>query len=529
MFSKTGAFLVPICLLLASCGGVESAPSAPNRVAILPLENLSANPEWEWVGPALQVAVASQFTGSRVARVLTAADRPSADQTRANSVLDGYFTVAGGRLTLRAILRDNASGRNTQVVEFTERAASDLPGFARAVASAIGPPARPVFTTSPNALRDFATALALSRHESRVPLLRRAIESDPVCGPAWTFLARSLAAAGDRAGAMRAAAAALAPDRKLDPIDRAEIRWLAATLGDDRSAAVAARLQLAALLPLDVDFALQAAADALLARRFDAAAGVLEQAVKAEPGNAVLWNELAYARAFAGWRDQALQAAVRCVSLAPAAANPLDTSGEVYHLLGEFAPAAAAFEKAFTLDPAFLGGTTLLKAAEARLRLGDLKAADFLFERFFSEAARGRPDRESLRERWLYFTGRAPRSSLQFTPFADDPAAKVTSLLERREFRAAEPLLRRLGETSLPNTDGPVRILLAWVMMETGRDAEAAGLVHLYPPALLRGHPALVALAWPRELELRARLAQKAGDTAAAGRFRELYRLYGGT
>lgn len=528
MFSKRGRVLAFFCLYFFSCGGGPSFPDRQRRIAVLPLENLSGNPEWEWVGPALQFAVASQFAGSRETYALLAPDRPSADQVRPAAVLDGYFMVRGGRLTLRVILRDTAAGRNIRVVESSDRTASNLPAFARSLAGSIGSPVRPVFTANPEAFREYAAALAENRPEARIPALRRAIENDPACGPAWGLLVQSLAAAGDRAGALRAAEAALAGGIKLDPVDQAQVKFLMASVREDRPSAVAARWQLARLLPLDVDFAVQTAAEALLARQFEVAAQVLEQAVQAEPQNFVLWNELAYARAFAGQREQAFQAADRCVSLAPAAANPLDTAGEVRHLLGDFAPAAISFEKAYALDPAFLAGATLLKAAEAHLRLGDVKGAGLLFERYYSEAARNRSDKETLRDQWRQFTGRLPRPPQGPLPSAEDPAAKAAWLLAKRDFRAAEPILRRLGETLLPNADGPVRILLAWVLMETGRDSEAAPLLRLYPPGLLRGHPALVSLAWPLELELRARLAQKAGDNAAAERFQWLYALYGG-
>ena len=109
-------------------------------------------------------------------------------------------------------------------------------------------------------------------------------------------------------------------------------------------------------------------------REFQQAALEYRAAARLDPDEPQTWNELGYALAWAKDLSGAREALAQYQKLAPGDANVLDSEGEVSYLLGDFKSAGEYFEKAAAKNPA-----ELVKAAEARLMMGDRQGADALF------------------------------------------------------------------------------------------------------------------------------------------------------
>jgi tetratricopeptide (TPR) repeat protein len=119
------------------------------------------------------------------------------------------------------------------------------------------------------------------------------------------------------------------------------------------------------------------------------------------------WNQLGYARAWAGNYAGALEAMKEYVRLRPSDPNPSDSTGDVYYMYRKFPEAAASYLLASAKDPKFQQGGDLLKAAWAKFKAGDKAGADSAFEQF--RAAREKAKSAELplfQADWLYRTGR---------------------------------------------------------------------------------------------------------------------------
>ena len=86
------------------------------------------------------------------------------------------------------------------------------------------------------------------------------------------------------------------------------------------------------------------------------------------------------------------------------------------------------------------------------------------------------------------------------------------------------PVLRELSAAADPLGSDRVDVLLAWALVETGRQAEAAPLLEVYgtPPAGVEDP--LACLAFPRVFQLRAAVLEKQGRHAEAAEAMDLYR-----
>jgi tetratricopeptide (TPR) repeat protein len=293
------------------------------------------------------------------------------------------------------------------------------------------------------------------------------------------------------------------------------------------------------------------------------------------------WNELGYALAWAKDLSGAREALAQYQKLAPGDANVLDSQGEVSYLGGEFKSAAEYFERAAAKNP-----SELLKAAEARLMLGDLQGADGLFVIRLGPGASG----QIQMAQWEFLTGRATAGmarmeklaaglsgdlqSVAFSqlaiwkletgdrtaaadlanqavaraqgPFAREmsaasryfasgtaPGSGTTmtdayALLFAKKYREALPLLQANYGSTNPSADGQVRTLLAWAYVEIGAIDQATPLLDLYPLPLSSGNPLFASLVFPRYLFLRGVVLEKAGKRDEARKSFELYSKYGG-
>jgi tetratricopeptide (TPR) repeat protein len=94
-------------------------------------------------------------------------------------------------------------------------------------------------------------------------------------------------------------------------------------------------------------------------------------------------------------------------------------------------------------------------------------------------------------------------------------------LLDKKYEAAGEPL-RRLYDSGGAGDEG-VPVLLAWIMIESGRTDDAAPLLKLNPVPPPNGVSTFMPLYFPRIFDLRVKVAQKAGDQPEAGRNRKLF------
>jgi hypothetical protein len=100
------------------------------------------------------------------------------------------------------------------------------------------------------------------------------------------------------------------------------------------------------------------------------------------------------------------------------------------------------------------------------------------------------------------------------------------ALLFDGKFQAASGALQQLYQSQDPDPGLP--ILMAWSLMETGRDNEAAPLLRFNPIPPYTGIGLYTPFYFPRLYELRSRFAAKAGRAEEARTNRQLFEKLGG-
>jgi len=385
--------------LLSSCARTGSKGVV--RIAILPVENLTADAELSWISAALQQGVVTQLDGAPDLTVLASFDSNDALQDRASRVLKAYVTRRGSSLQVNAQIRDVDSGKTMHTMDSLSSSPLDL---AAAMARAVWPQAKAFTTTNPGAFEKFGRAIYRKPVAESVPLLREALAADPQFLDAQIWLASQLAASGDRPGALEA----LRGQDPSDPLRLARKQLAMGSLQQDSKARMDAFASILRLAPRDSNSARQAGQLGMLSRQFAQAAAAYRQAVATDPENAGLYNEAAYAYFFAGDLNAALSSVDIYARLSPGA-NPLDSKAEILHMAGRFDEASKTFEAAYSKEPAFLGSITLRKAAESRRKAGDAAAADALFQRYL-DALGQNPLAPLLRAQWDYSSGRKQRA-----------------------------------------------------------------------------------------------------------------------
>src|SRR5262249_9385779 len=100
----------------------ESAPRIPNSIAVAQFRNLRDDPEHDWIGRALRVALNTELSKVRALRVYApevldlAADRRHQDHVRTAqqlgiaTLVTGWFHVVGDSLRVDAIIVNTQTG-----------------------------------------------------------------------------------------------------------------------------------------------------------------------------------------------------------------------------------------------------------------------------------------------------------------------------------------------------------------------------------------------------------------------------------
>jgi tetratricopeptide (TPR) repeat protein len=568
------ALLASLLILTAACA--KNQGSAPGRLIVLRFENLSGNPSLDWMERGAARQIAPQVRGATAAdSYQRQAERERAIVTGAARILHGYVSQSGGRLRLRAELEDAASGKFPQSAESTGPVSAGLVPLANAVARQLDPVASPAGAKSEAALAAYIGALDASDPGAAAESLSRAIAADPDFGAAYLTLIELSLARKDRATAERTVAMARARGAAISTVDRARLDVAAAQMSGDAAALSQSLATLSRLTPADTNL-LRALADSeLAARRYAAAIDYYKKALAAQPGDATLLNALGYTQAYAGDLDGAVKTLREYERVRPAEANPLDSLGDVHFYWGRFSEAEKFYRQAYQRDAAFLNSASLVKAAKARLMTGDLSGAETVFAEYeTARRAANDPVIASARAQWDYLRGKrsqairdlgifvtttkvreagaladctltvwllesgdraaaAKHTACRFliAPRASSfpsPVAQAYALLLANDFQAALPVLRDVAARVPPNPTEPAPVLLAWALVETGHFDEAEKYLQTVPVPAAPAPPLFESLIYPRFFYLRAKVAEKKGDRAAAERNGRLFQALSG-
>jgi len=413
-----------IIALIASAGFLCSCTPAPRpivqRIAVLPLENLTGDPGLAWVGPALAAVIASEAEGRQEQFVFYAPTYGEAVNRRAALVVDGHFSECLDGLAFRFDVEDLRSSR---IVRRLERRApvEALIEVARQAGEELSTQRRLFPTTNLEALRYYAQAMTLDDPQLRQSDLESALRQDPAFHDARFLLADLLLSTGDTPAARRVVAED--PGAGLDEISSARLQLLQARLSRGRKEVADALEKLSRLLPADAETAARTAQEFLSLYDYAKAAEWYGRAAETDPDNPGWWNSRAYAAAYAGDPEAAFDSLERYRAADADTPNSLDSYGEICFRFGRLEEAEKHFLAAYEQDPGFLGGAPLLKAAWCRLFGGDRKGADELFQRYARTARDLGDPRIGLDEaRWRYWTGRRAEAVRALQRAVEQPA-----------------------------------------------------------------------------------------------------------
>ena len=578
---------LPGCILLLTAvslaGSCSKAPARiVNRIAILPLENLTSEQAFDWIPAGAQNVLLRQLTAIGNTIALGVPNTREARLLRADLAVEGYLSADANLLRIHAVVEDLDHLKAASEIDITgPRQKGVLPLLDR-LSKALNPGARPFSTTNAAAFESYA-----------VGNFQEAVKFDPNFGSAYLNWLVALRAKGDSAEGERVLSQARAQGSKFNELDRAQIDVASAWLNPaGKEARRVALMKLAAIDKYDVQLMRDLSDAAMVARNFKSAAEWLEKAAAIEPSNTAIWNSMAYDYAFGGDLAAAERALSQYRKLAPNDSNMLDTVGEIYYVSGKFAEAEKAFLEGFQKNPQFLGGLEMYKAALARQMTGDENGATGLFEKYLEYIGANDPQRETRRAIWDFLNGRRksaldrisketsararahyslmlllsgdlagarkqagmamqpPAPDLGLAPvalFLSSPAASIAqwratadrffvapipaaaknqflayALFVRKEHAEVAALLEKQVMESSPLTESFHKEMLAASLVAVGREVDAQPLVATYPlPDAISGS-VLAALVFPRLFETRAAVFEKQGKPAEARNMREL-------
>jgi tetratricopeptide (TPR) repeat protein len=549
--------LFTLTVLLVSSGCRSRSEERPRLLYVPPLVNLSADPALDWFGRAVSgLIIARTAGGDRVQFV-------GAETQKATHQLEGYFSERAGVLYVTSALRDLASQKVITTAD-SQGPASELFRISETLAQRVAGPVRPYTTSSVDAVRNLYLAAGSSSADEVLKLLEAAIAADAGYGSAHLARIQTLSALNRRDEATKALEAAAATSVRYTEEEKLRVREMRATLAGDVAARARVTRDLARLRAGDVQLWRTAAELFLLLKDYSSALDCYQNAVKIEPDNIVLWNSLGYTHAYAGNLSSAKSALEEYRRLAPADANALDSLGEVHYHLGRFSEAEKYFLEAFNKNKALLGGGEALRAAMARLMMGDLAIADQHFEKYIEVRKQAGdslvPVRQAL---WRFWTGHRTEAMAALARINDPPAAAAARFLltlwqiefgdleqarkmaaaasgggaVRRQLLGYSLLLQRnyldavqLWTEVYNNTSGleakDERILLAWAHAGRNNLAEVTTLLRAFPLPFSAAEPSPQAILFPRMLFLKGLAEQHANNREEAKRLFKLFLEY---
>ncbi len=548
------------------------------RLAVAPFENLSYSSELDWAGRAIAAGIVYDLTGAPNVYAQAVDSIQGAQSGGASRIVAGYLFQINGRLEIRVAIEDGSRAKTVGSFGLSGPVSEGVLPLVNQLARQLGPGARSFGTADSAAFRAYGEGLLAADPTAAARGFQSATAADPHFAEAYMDWAKVLLATGDRG--QGATVLMAAKGSRPDGIDDAKIDYLLAAASGDPARRLTALEALTRRTPADPTKFKELAELHLAQRRFPDAVRNYEAAARLSPAESGNWNELGYARAFAQDLAGAREALEEYQRLtAPEDLNALDSLGEVSFHLGDFEAAGKYFLEADRRSPGALGGAELLKAAQARMMMGDLRGADEIFQKFQKHAGLA----AYQQAQWEFLTGRrkagmALLEKLSATTAGDvraislsqlsiwrlatgdskdaadlagraeagavstqvrnlgamvqsiaaGNAANAYALLFARKYREAVPLLEAMYRGTNPLFDGQIRTLLAWAYVETGRIAEARALLRIYPIPLSPGEPLFASLIFPRYFYLRGAVLQDEGKRAEAKQSYELYLKYAG-
>ncbi|MGH9674254.1 MAG: tetratricopeptide repeat protein, partial [Bryobacteraceae bacterium] len=191
-----------VLLLAAVLACRRNEPAAIQRVAILPLENLSGDSSADWIGPAAANLAATAATGGGRMHPFAAATRADALRARATRIVAGYYVVRQGVVSLRAVDEVVSTATNRPLEAETPLTTGILP-LVETLARGIGANVRALPAVNTEAVRLYGLALLAVDPGARAERLDQALELDPAFTLARLDLADVLTARGDRPAAQK--------------------------------------------------------------------------------------------------------------------------------------------------------------------------------------------------------------------------------------------------------------------------------------------------------------------------------------
>ncbi len=409
--------------MAVGCARQPSPVPTVERLAVLPIENLSSDPQLIWFTHAAAAVVEYDLAASKSIFAKTAESISGAQAMQATRVLEGYFFERNGRLGIRATVEDLRTTRAVEHFEFDGPAAGGFLPLANELARRLSSEARRFGTANENAFRFYGEALAATDGEAR----ERAIEGAEAADPGFALIYRDQAGLLAGGGAKdRAIGAIQAGERgRLDSIDRADLRYIAAAVSGDPNARLQALETLTRVTPANAALFADLGAQQMARRDFSQAVRSYQAASLLNPEEPRIWNELGYALAWTRNLNGARQALQEYERRAPDDANALDSLGEVSFFLGDFESAAKYFERAAKRSRA-----EFVKAAEARLMTGDLGGADPYFAEYTTGLRREAAAYQLAQ--WQFLTGRKTAGIAAMKKLATELSGESQTLAQRQ-------------------------------------------------------------------------------------------------
>jgi Flp pilus assembly protein TadD/TolB-like protein len=422
-------FITLIALVSVAGCGLGGPQREIERLAVLPFENLSANPSLDWVASAVSGVIVNDLTGSKRVQPLDIPAGRDLYAVNASEVLQGYVAQVHDEIQIVATLMDQQHRKTLRVLKASGKIGADVLPLIESLVRQISDDSHPFPTRNETALKEYFLALSSSDAQERARHLDLAIRADPQFGTAYVSYIQTLASSGDLNAAKAALTAAVAKAASFSAIDRARLQVIEASFNNDASARLKALTELAILQPADLELARTLAEARMRARDFPGAVRAYDAALKIEPSNTTLWNAKAYAQAHANDLNGAIKSIDEYRRLAPNDANASDSLGEIYFFFGKFNEAERAFLEAHQKNPAMLGGGDLYRAALAKSFTADLPGADAHFKKYeeFRKSAGDAllPLQSAV---WECETGRDSAAMNRLTQVAGSPSPDIASL-----------------------------------------------------------------------------------------------------
>jgi tetratricopeptide (TPR) repeat protein len=398
-------------LLTSACSTKPDV--TPPRYAVLRFENLTPDPQLNWVGHAASEVLARQIGAIPSSAIYAANEnfgrRPigspgvsteltDAMLAGANRILTGYFELLdNGTLAFHVAEEEARTGKRLRDLS----AQGSVLAACNALAKQINSAAKPFPTSSEAALRAYIQG-AEGDGVKNGSDYQTAIAADPNFADAYLSWSEFALAHRDPETVDRVLAEATA--RKIEPAVLAKLQLAAATAHGDPNARTAALERMVETEPTNL-IALQALGEAHMANhRFaEAAATFGKAAPELKPD---LLNLKAYALMYNGDEKGALEAVRKFRSLRPQDPNALDSEGDINYYFGHFAEAEKLYLASAAMNPQFNQGMETWKAARARLITGDVAGASQVFGNYRTE--REKVKDPSLPYRiayWQFLTG----------------------------------------------------------------------------------------------------------------------------